>query len=129
MSKQLRKILYIEDEADIRAVAKVALETIGGFETKMCESAQEALECISEYSPDLIILDVMMPNMGGVEALGEIKKLESQKDVPAIFMTAKVYEDEINHFKSQGAQDVIPKPFDPLLLAQQVQAIWNKLQD
>lgn len=121
----LNKILYVEDEPDIQAVAKIALETVGGFTLLVCSSGEEALNNVVDFSPDLFLLDVMMPGMDGPSVLAELKKMPSLSDVPAIFMTAKVQPQEVEQFKAMGAIDVIPKPFDPMTLAETIKTIWT----
>lgn len=122
----LKRILMIEDEPDIRTVAELALEAIGGFELTACESGQQALEQIGECQPQLIVLDVMMPGMDGPATLKAIRCLPGHAETPAVFMTAKVQSDEVQGYLAQGAVGVIPKPFDPLTLADQIREIWNE---
>lgn len=122
----LTKILYVEDEADIQAVAQLALEAVGGFTVKICSSGQEALAQIAAFAPDVILLDVMMPGMDGPTTLQALRQLPCCADTPVCFMTAKVQPQEIAHYKSLGALDVIPKPFDPMTLSAQVAAIWDR---
>ena len=117
----LKRILMIEDEPDIRTVAEVALEAIGGFELTACESGKQALEQIDECQPQLIVLDVMMPGMDGPATLKAIRLLPGYAETPAVFMTAKV-----QSYLAQGAAGVMPKPFDPLTLADQIREIWNE---
>ena len=124
--KGLKRILMIEDEPDIRAVAELALEAIGGFELTACESGQQALEQIDRCKPQLIVLDVMMPGMDGPATLKAIRRLQDYAATPAVFMTAKVQSDEVQSYLAQGAAGVIPKPFDPLTLADQIRDIWNE---
>lgn len=121
----LQRVFYVEDEPDIQAVARLALEMVGGFTVKICSSGEEALREVVAFSPDLILLDVMMPGMDGPSTLKALRELPSMADVPVAFMTAKVQPAEVAHFKSLGARDVIPKPFDPMTLASQVRAIWE----
>jgi two-component system, OmpR family, response regulator len=121
----LQRILYVEDEPDIQAVAKLALEIIGGFTVNVCSSGQEALQNAEEFSPQLLLLDVMMPGLDGPATLNELRKIPSIAKLPAIFMTAKVQPSEIVYFKSLGALDVIAKPFDPMRLAAHIKAIWD----
>lgn len=121
----LERIFYVEDELDIVEVAKIALGDIGGFEVAVANSGQEALKVIGDFAPDLILLDVMMPGMDGPTTLEELRKIDSLKDTPVVFMTAKVQPKEIEYFKSLGALDVIAKPFDPMLLAEQVKGVWE----
>lgn len=121
----LTKVLYAEDEADIREIAILAIEAIGGFEIATCESGAEVSALARQFQPDLILLDVMMPIMDGPSALFALKQDSQLKDIPVVFLTAKIMNDEINHFKAMGAIDVIAKPFDPMTLATQIQTIWN----
>lgn len=126
MSHELHKILYVEDEPDIQAVAQLALEAVGGFEVKLCNSGKEALQYGVAFMPDLLLLDVMMPGMDGPTTLAKLRELPELAGVPAIFMTAKVQPQEVAHFKSLGALDVIAKPFDPMQLAQQIRDAWAR---
>ena len=121
----LKRILYAEDEPDIQAVAKIALETVGGFELKVCNNGEEALANAVSYAPDLLLFDVMMPDMDGPAALKAIKELPELANTPAIFMTAKVQPTEVAEYKNLGAIDVIVKPFDPMTLAEQIKTIWK----
>jgi len=125
----LQNILYVEDEPDIQAVTKIALESIGGFTLEVCNSGQEALAKCENITPDLILLDVMMPEMDGPTTLSEIRKISGFEHIPVIFMTAKVQPQEIAHFKSIGAIEVIAKPFDPMTLSQTVNTIWSEYHD
>lgn len=122
----LERILYAEDDADIQQIAILALEAIGGFTVKTCNDGLEALAAIEDFSPQLLLLDVMMPNMDGPKALAEIRKIEGFNTTPVIFMTAKVQEEEVNKYLNIGAIGVIAKPFDPMTLAEQIQAIFEK---
>ena len=122
----LSKILYVEDEPDIQAVAQLALEAVGGFTVKICSSGPEALANVEAFAPDLILLDVMMPGMDGPTTLLALRQLSSIIDTPVCFMTAKVQPQELAHYRALGALDAIPKPFDPMALSAQVSAIWER---
>ena len=126
--KALSKILYAEDEPDIQTVALMALETIGGFTVRACNSGQEAIEAAAEFTPDLVILDVMMPGMDGPATLEALRKLPNMADVDVVFMTAKVQSQEVERYLQMGAVEVIAKPFDPMTLASQIEAIWERQQ-
>ena len=125
MADDIKKILYVEDEPDIQKVAKLALEHVGGFEVLVCSSGPEAIENGPGFEPDMILLDVMMPGMDGPATLEALRKIESLKEVPAVFLTAKVLPTEIQRYKELGALDVIAKPFDPMGLSEQVRAVWD----
>lgn len=125
-NKELKNILYAEDENDIRAIAQVALEDIGAFHLRFCADGYEVLEVLKQYTPDLILLDVMMPGMDGPTTLRELRKIESCVDIPAMFMTAKVQTNEIEEYKALGVIDVVSKPFDPMTLAETIKNSWLK---
>lgn len=113
------KLLYVEDEADIRTVASLALED-EGFEIVFCESGEQALEQLDSFHPDVILLDVMMPGMDGPTTLAQLRLRPELKNTSVIFLTARVQANEIQDFIELGAIAVIPKPFDPMTLADQV---------
>lgn len=124
--RELNRILHVDDEPDIREVAKLSLEGVGGFTVEVCASGQEALDVAPRFKPDLILLDVMMPIMDGPSTLRALRDNDETAYIPIVFMTAKVQKLEIVEFKELGAIDVIEKPFDPMNLADQVKAIWDK---
>ncbi len=124
----LTRIMLVEDEPDIQAVARVALETVGGLTVEICSSGKEALERAPACKPQLILMDVMMPGMDGPSTLKMLRSRAETKAIPIIFMTAKVQPQEIAIFKTIGALGVIPKPFDPMTLAATVRSIWEKEQ-
>jgi two-component system, OmpR family, response regulator len=123
---ELNRILYVEDEPDIQAVARLALEMVGGFTVKICSSGQEALASVAAFAPDLILLDVMMPGMDGPATLQALREQPALAAIPVVFMTAKVQPAEVQHYRGIGAVDVIPKPFDPMTLATQVRDAWGR---
>jgi len=124
----LHRILYVEDDRDIQLVARLALEAVGGFEVRLSSSGEEGLAEAIADPPDLLLLDVMMPTMDGPSTLLAMREVESLVDVPAVFITAKVQPDEVEYYISLGALGVIPKPFDPMTLADQIRAIWQTRQ-
>ena len=122
----IERILYAEDEPDIQAVAKLALEMVGGFQVLICSSGAEALEKVSSFAPDLILLDVMMPGMDGPTTLQNLRANPATAAIPVSFLTAKVQPAEVKQYQSLGALDVIAKPFDPMTLSDQVKQIWRR---
>ena len=126
-ASELQRILYVEDEPDIQAVAQIALESVGGFTMKICHNGQQALAEAEAFKPDLLLLDVMMPDMDGPTTLAELHKQPALANVPAIFMTAKVQPQEVAQLRTMGAVDVITKPFDPMTLSDQIRKIWSNI--
>jgi CheY-like chemotaxis protein len=126
----LRRILLVEDDPDIRQIAKLALEALGGFTVLPCGSGPEALAALAAtdgFAPDLVLLDVMMPGMDGPQTLQALRRLPGAERLPAVFMTARVQAEEVAGYKAMGAADVIAKPFDPMRLAEMVLGIWRAL--
>lgn len=126
MAKALKRILCVEDEADIRTVAEMALAAVGGFELLLCASGAEAIDKAAAFAPDLMLLDVMMPGMDGPDTLKALRRLPGLATVPAVFLTAKALPSEVARYKKLGALDVIAKPFDPMTLADHVRRIWRR---
>ena len=124
----VNRILYVEDEPDIREIAQLALADLGGFELRLCASGTEALTAVETFEPDLILLDVMMPGMDGTETLAALRERLDLARIPVVFMTAKLQPEELARFRRLGAADIIPKPFDPITLPDQIRAIWARWQ-
>ena len=116
----LERILYVEDDPDIRLVAQLALEVVGGLTVCTCTSGDEALLKAPAFSADLLLLDVMMPGMDGPETLRRLRSIPSYARVPAVFMTAKARTEDLASLDADNAIAVISKPFDPLRLAKQL---------
>ncbi len=114
------KLLHVEDDPDIREIAKLSLEMSGEFEVHQCESGPEALEKARAFSPDVILLDMMMPGMTGKETLQHMRKMTHLVGTPAVFMTARAQESELDELRAMGAAEVISKPFDPMTLSGQI---------
>ena len=125
-TSSLERILVIDDEPDILTVTRLTLAKRGGFTVETCASGMQALEVAPVFAPHLILLDVMMPGMDGPTTFERMRALDGLAAVPVVFMTAKVQKFEIAEFMELGALDVIEKPFDPMILADQVKTIWDK---
>lgn len=118
-----RRVMYVEDDPDIRAIAEIALQDVGGFTVALCESGTDALAAAPGFGPELVLLDVMMPGMDGPSTLQALRKLPGMARVPVIFMTARLQRSEIREYRDLGAIGVIPKPFDPMTLSEQIAKI------
>lgn len=123
---KLERILYAEDEPDIQSVAKLALEVLGGYEVLLCSNGTNVLDQVGGFAPSLILLDVMMPDLDGPATLQRLRADPNTAQIPVIFLTAKMQTSEVKQYQAMGAIDVIAKPFDPMLLATQVQKIWDQ---
>lgn len=113
------RILYVDDEADIREVAQMALELDPEFEVRACASGAEGLAAAAAWQPDLILLDVMMPVMDGPTVLQHLREAPATAAIPVVFITARTQAKEVDALRELGARGVLAKPFDPMALAGQ----------
>lgn len=125
-TEQIQRVLYVEDDPDIRAVAELALVDVGGLVACLCESGQQALDQIDRFRPDLILLDVMMPGMDGPQTLQALQARPGGLAIPVVFMTARLQPAEIEEYRGLGAIGVIPKPFDPMQLANDIRHLVSR---
>ena len=125
MNDVLERVLYVEDDPDIRAVGVFALG-LGGITVRSCASGDEAVAVATTFSPQLILLDVMMPGMDGPATLEALRALDATVATPVVFMTAKVQPAQVAVYREMGAVEVIPKPFDPMTLAADLRTIWQR---
>ena len=122
------RILHVDDEPDIREIVDLSLGLNPDFQVRSCASGDEALTAAVEWSPTLILLDVMMPRMDGPTTLSHLRKNPRTSAVPVLFMTARAQPREVEQFIALGAQGVISKPFDPMTLAFTVRNHLEALQ-
>ena len=113
-------ILIIDDEEDIRVIATLALEDVGGFEVVTAANCAQALLAAETHRPDVILLDVMMPDVNGLVTFDRLQSLPEVRETPIIFMTARVQRSELTELRATDAKGVITKPFDPMTLADEV---------
>jgi CheY-like chemotaxis protein len=111
------RILHVEDEPDIREIVEMALGLSADFETRACGNGPDAIAMAAEWSPSVILLDVMMPGMDGPTTLTHLRKDPRTAAIPVLFMTARAQARELQNLIALGAQGVISKPFDPMTLA------------
>lgn len=123
----VKTILHIDDDEDIREITRFALTDIGGISVVQCSSGSEGLDRLESTNPDLILLDVVMPDMSGEEAFQRIQSRQQRAAAPVVFMTAKGDPAATERLLGLGAADVIVKPFDPLTLADDLRSIWQQI--
>jgi CheY-like chemotaxis protein len=116
----VRRILVVDDDKDIREVVQLSLEKVAGWQVVAVSSGREALLQAQSDSMDAILLDVMMPDMDGPTTYQHLQSDEKTRDVPVIFLTAKIQAADRRRFEELGVSCVIAKPFDPLKLAGRV---------
>lgn len=117
------KVLIVDDEADIRRIARLSLGRIGGMEVAEAEGGAEAVARALEEKPDVILLDVMMPGLDGPAALAALRTEPATAGIPVVFLTAKAMRSEVERLKALGARGVLTKPFDPMTLSGDLRAV------
>ena len=122
---QIRKVLLVEDEQDIRKVAQISLQFRGGWTVVVATDGIEALAVAATERPDVILLDCMMPRMDGYETCSQLKLHPELRDIPVIFLTAKSQESEIRKGLQLGAVGYLVKPFNPMSLADEILEILD----
>jgi CheY-like chemotaxis protein/HPt (histidine-containing phosphotransfer) domain-containing protein len=118
----LQRALIVDDDADIRTVAQISLSIDGTVDVATCGDGAAALALAAEFHPDVILLDVMMPDMDGPATLAHIRRIEALAHVPVIFLTARA-ETEVKDLLAAGAAAVVLKPFDPMQLLPKVREV------
>jgi CheY-like chemotaxis protein len=123
------KVLIIDDDADIRTIARLSLSRLGGMDVVEAAGGAEGLRQAHDEKPDLILLDVMMPTMDGTAMLAALRLQPATAKIPVIFLTAKVMGSEVERLKGLGAAGVLTKPFDPQALPADVRALLEAVPD
>lgn len=121
----LKKILYAEDERDIQIIVQITLEAYSDLDLKICDNGKLLLDCVEDYKPDLILLDIMMPVMDGMTTFRNLKLNDRTKDIPVVFITAKAQVKELEMYKSLGILGIIVKPFETTTLTNKIQELWG----
>jgi two-component system OmpR family response regulator len=117
------RVLYVDDEPDIREVVELSLGLDPSIWVRSCVSGKEAIAIAAEWPPDIILCDVVMPVMDGPATLARLRQCPQTADTPFVFMTSRAQARELECFKSLGAAGVIVKPFDPMTLADTVRSL------
>ena len=115
-----RKVLVVDDDDVIREVAKVALEVVGGWQVIAVGSGLEAQEKARSESPDVVLLDVMMPGMDGPRTAAALEEDPDTRAIPVVFLTAKLSDPITMGPSGRNLAGVIAKPFDPMTLATEI---------
>jgi CheY-like chemotaxis protein len=122
-----RRILLIDDDADIREIAALSLQLVGGWDVSTAASGAEGIASAQAEQPDAILLDVMMPGLDGPATYRLLQADPATRAIPVVLLTAKVQAADRRQFAALGVHGVLAKPFDPLSLLAQVSGAlgWN----
>ncbi len=125
----IKKILCIEDDSDIQTMIKLSLKFKGGYEVILAGDGFSGIEMAEKETPDVILLDVMMPELDGYETCKQLKANPLTKDIPVIFLTARAQEKEIKKGLEMGAIGYLTKPFDPMTIKDELEAVVQRAED
>ena len=120
-----RLILVVDDEPDIRELAKLSLERVGGHRVVAAGSGAEALSLAAGLSPDAVLLDVQMPGMDGPTTLAALRAGAVDAGVPVVFLTADVHESRVADLRALDVVAVLAKPFDPMTLPDEISRLFG----
>jgi CheY-like chemotaxis protein len=120
------KVLIIDDEDDVREVVAVTLSRVGGMKVIEANCGKDGLDKALQEGPDVILLDVMMPQMDGPSTLAALRQNTSTQNIPVVFLTAKAMLSEIENLKKMGAIGVLTKPFQIRTLSQQLRDLLEQ---
>ena len=127
MATNLSKVLLVDDEPDIRRIGQISLEHVGRWTVVQAQSGLQALSVAALEHPDVILLDVMMPELDGPGTFTRLREDPATANIPVIFMTAKAQPHEVESYRALGAAGVIAKPFDPMTLPGEIRTIVEAL--
>lgn len=121
------KVLVVDDDDDIRTITRLGLTAVGGMEVVEASDGRTAVDAAICERPDLILLDVMMPNMDGVQTLAALRSHGAVAQIPVVFLTAKALQSEIDRLSRFNVAAVFVKPFDPLTLADRLRDVARRV--
>jgi two-component system OmpR family response regulator len=119
------RALVAEDDPDIQVILRMVLTRMGKCEVDISERGDEIIRLAHEAQPDFILLDLMLPEMSGYEICKALKADDATKSIPVIFLTARSMPSDIREALSLGALGYLAKPFDPMHLVGQINALLS----
>ena len=121
-----RRVLVVDDERSIRVLCRVNLQ-LGGFDVVEAANGRDALDAIAREAPDLVLLDVMMPDLDGWEVARQLAAGASTSEIPIVFLSARAADTDRRKGVELGAVDYVVKPFDPLALAERLERTLERI--
>jgi CheY-like chemotaxis protein len=125
--RPLNRVCYVEDDEDIQRIVRLSLEKVGKMTVEIVGDPLAAIDAMTKFRPDLVMLDWMMPGLDGPSLFRQMKLKPETSALPVVFITAKASPKELEELARMGAVGTISKPFSPRDLPEQLRAIWKKL--
>jgi len=123
---KLTRVLVVEDDVDIQKVIRMSLKMRGVTDIVLVDSGTECIERLARFTPDVILLDVMMPHVDGYETCRQLKDAPATSTIPVVFLTARVQKADRERGMKLGAAGYLTKPFDPMTLHDQIVAVLEQ---
>lgn len=125
-TEAIKNVLLVDDDTNITFLTKLALVELTDWTVMEASSGTQALQMVESFTPDLILLDAMMPVLDGRATYAKLREIAALDSTYIIFITAKIQADEIDQFCQLGAQGVITKPFDPITLVDTIERVLSQ---
>ena len=126
-ARPLAKVCYVEDDEDIQRIVRMSLERIGKMTVEIVGDPAMAIDAITAFKPDLVMLDWMMPKLDGLALFRQMQQHPQISAIPVVFITAKASERDLDELMAMGVAATISKPVSPKDLPDQLREIWKKL--
>jgi len=125
---KIKRVLHVDDDRIIGKMVRLVLEKMAGWDVEYCESVNEALEYTKRVEPDLVILDIMMPDSDGPTTMKALRNQGLSEEIPVIMMSAKVLTEVTEYYTAMGVAGLIQKPFNPATLTDEIQLLVDTFE-
>ena len=123
MSEPPLRVAHVDDDDDLLAIVRLALQATAGMQVESFDSGERALEGIPRFHPDVILVDLLMPGMGGLETMAALRERMDLSHVAVAFATGLEDPEQLRRIVEAGAAAIIHKPFDAFALAERIHRI------
>ncbi len=125
---KIKTVLHVDDDRIIGKMVKLVLEKMADWDVEYCTNVKEALEYTKRIKPDLVILDIMMPDSDGPTTMKALRNQGLSEEIPVIMMSAKVLTEVSEYYTAMGVAGLIQKPFDPATLTDEIQLLVDTFE-
>lgn len=123
--QEIKKILHVEDDPSLQRLVRIALEQIGGYAVQTAADGEQGLALAAETTPDLVLLDLNLPGINGVETLRGMRAIAALRDVPVVFLTATTDPELLSELSALRVSEVVIKPFRPRSLVETIDRVMG----
>ena len=123
--QEIKKILHVEDDPSLQRLVRIALEQIGGYAVQTAADGEQGLALAAETTPDLVLLDLNLPGINGVETLRGMRAIAALREVPVVFLTAHTDSELLSELSALRVSEVVIKPFRPRSLVETIDRVMG----